>query len=155
MAKVPSGVNAAKVLRELAVRYRECWTYGVDGLVGATPEMLIQVEGRTAQARVLAGTLDRRDEHGEFVVAVPEHRFEDLGRSRTVGTDRELEDAVLAHGNPLALELPEVWEDLLRRRSRALAREMAADEQEHVQLIERMLESKPDRRVQWEGLYEV
>lgn len=33
------------------------------------------------------------------------------------------EDAVLAHGNPLALELPEVWEDLLRRRSRALARE--------------------------------
>lgn len=38
---------------------------------------------------------------------------------------------------------------------RALAREMAADEQEHVQLIERMLESTPDRRVHWEGLYEV
>ena len=64
VATVPEGVNAAEVLRQLAARYRECWTYGVDGLVGATPEMLIQVEGRTAQARVLAGTLDRRDAEG-------------------------------------------------------------------------------------------
>lgn len=37
---------------------------------------------------------------------------------------------------------------------RALAREMAADEQEHVQLIERMLESTPDSVVHWEDLYE-
>lgn len=37
---------------------------------------------------------------------------------------------------------------------RALAREMAAEEQEHVLLIERMLESTPDRRVHWEDLYE-
>ncbi|MCU1563381.1 MAG: isochorismate synthase, partial [Arthrobacter sp.] len=43
VATVPDGVNAAEILRELAVRYRECWTYGVDGLVGSTPEMLIQV----------------------------------------------------------------------------------------------------------------
>ena len=64
VATLPAGVNAAEVLRQLAARYRECWTYGVDGTVGATPEMLIQVEGRTAQARVLAGTLDRRDADG-------------------------------------------------------------------------------------------
>ena len=37
---------------------------------------------------------------------------------------------------------------------RALAREMAAEEQEHVLLIERMLESTLDRRVHWEDLYE-
>ena len=37
---------------------------------------------------------------------------------------------------------------------RALAREMAADEQEHVQLIERMLENTPDSTVHWEDLYE-
>ena len=36
VATVPTGVNAAQVLRELSARYRECWTYGVDGLVGAT-----------------------------------------------------------------------------------------------------------------------
>jgi rubrerythrin len=37
---------------------------------------------------------------------------------------------------------------------RALAREMAADEQEHVLLIERMLESTPDPVVHWQDLYE-
>lgn len=37
---------------------------------------------------------------------------------------------------------------------RALAREMAADEQEHVLLIERMLESTPGPVVPWENLYE-
>ena len=37
---------------------------------------------------------------------------------------------------------------------RALAREMAADEQEHVLLIERMLESARDGVVHWENLYE-
>jgi rubrerythrin len=36
---------------------------------------------------------------------------------------------------------------------RALAREMAAEEQEHVQLIERMLERTPDPVVRWEQLY--
>jgi rubrerythrin len=37
---------------------------------------------------------------------------------------------------------------------RALAHEMAADEQEHVQLIERMLERTPDDVVHWQDLYE-
>jgi len=36
---------------------------------------------------------------------------------------------------------------------RALAREMAAEEQEHVQLIERMLERTPDPVVRWEQFY--
>jgi len=36
---------------------------------------------------------------------------------------------------------------------RALAREMAAEEQEHVLLIERMLERTPDPAVRWEDLY--
>ena len=36
---------------------------------------------------------------------------------------------------------------------RALAREMAAEEQEHVLLVERMLESTPDPVVSWEDLY--
>ena len=49
----------AQVLRELAVRYADCWTYSVDGLIGSTPEMLVKVDGDTARARVLAGTLDR------------------------------------------------------------------------------------------------
>jgi len=31
------------------------------------------------------------------------------------------DDRVLAHANPLALEVPEIWDDLLRRRSRAIS----------------------------------
>ncbi|MFJ4167963.1 isochorismate synthase MenF [Paenarthrobacter sp. NPDC089714] len=120
VATLPSGVNAAEVLRQLAARYRECWTYGVDGLVGATPEMLIQVEGRTAQARVLAGTLDRRDaegidgspmEYAERVLAGSEkqrHEHEIAIDSLT----RQLapfSEAMNSHSEPFILELPNVW----------------------------------------------
>ncbi|MEO3942083.1 isochorismate synthase [Paenarthrobacter nicotinovorans] len=120
VATLPEGVNAAEVLRQLAARYRECWTYGVDGLVGATPEMLIQVEGRTAQARVLAGTLDRRDadgmdgspmEYAERVLAGSEkqrHEHEIAIDSLT----RQLapfSEAMNSHSEPFILELPNVW----------------------------------------------
>ncbi|MBT2534268.1 chorismate-binding protein [Arthrobacter sp. ISL-48] len=120
VATVPSGVNAAQVLRELSARYRECWTYGVDGLVGATPEMLIQVEGRTAQARVLAGTLDRRDAHGEAglpmdyaerVLAGSEkqrHEHEIAIQSLTSQL-APFSEAMNAHDEPFILELPNVW----------------------------------------------
>ena len=50
------------VVGALAERYPTCWTYSVDGLVGASPEMLIRREGGLATSRVLAGTIRR---HGE------------------------------------------------------------------------------------------
>jgi menaquinone-specific isochorismate synthase len=120
VATLPDGVNAAKVLRQLASRYRECWTYGVDGLVGATPEMLIQVEGRTAQARVLAGTLDRRDaegmdgspmEYAERVLAGSDkqrHEHEIAIQSLTTQL-APFSEAMNAHSEPFILELPNVW----------------------------------------------
>jgi menaquinone-specific isochorismate synthase len=120
VATLPDGVNAAKVLQQLASRYRECWTYGVDGLVGATPEMLIQVEGRTAQARVLAGTLDRRDaegldgspmEYAERVLAGSEkqrHEHEIAIQSLTTQL-APFSEAMNAHSEPFILELPNVW----------------------------------------------
>lgn len=43
----------------LSERYPSCWTYHVDGLVGASPEMLIRREGGLATSRVLAGTIRR------------------------------------------------------------------------------------------------
>ncbi len=120
VATVPTGVNAAQVLRELAGRYRECWTYGVDGLVGATPEMLIQVEGRTAQARVLAGTLDRRDAHGEDGLPM-DYATRVLAGSEKQRHEHEIaiqsltsqlapfSAALNAHDEPFILELPNVW----------------------------------------------
>ncbi len=120
VASLPDEVSAAVVLKELSARYRECWTYGVDGLVGATPEMLIQVEGRTAQARVLAGTLDRRDADGvdgpplefaERVLAGSEkqrHEHEIAIQSLTTQL-APFSEAMNAHSEPFILELPNVW----------------------------------------------
>lgn len=120
VATVPAGVNAANVLRELALRYRECWTYGVDGLVGATPEMLIQVAGRTAQARVLAGTLDRRDAvadggaplaYAERVLAGSEKQRHEhqIAIESLTSQLAPFSEAMNAHDEPFILELPNVW----------------------------------------------
>ena len=46
----------------LAERYPACWTYLVDGLVGASPEMLVRREGGLVSSRVLAGTIWRSGE---------------------------------------------------------------------------------------------
>lgn len=46
-------------LRQLARDYPGCWAFAVDGLLGATPEMLVRLEAGVATSRVLAGTLRR------------------------------------------------------------------------------------------------
>ncbi|WP_029136209.1 isochorismate synthase [Nakamurella lactea] len=49
-------VDERFLLDALAARYPSCWTYAIDGLIGATPEMLLQRNGSHIQSRVLAGT---------------------------------------------------------------------------------------------------
>lgn len=44
------------LLHGLAARYPSCWTFAVDGLVGATPELLLSRRGTEVASRVLAGT---------------------------------------------------------------------------------------------------
>ncbi len=44
------------LLSRLADRYPQCWTFAVDGLVGATPELLLRKQDRAVSSRVLAGT---------------------------------------------------------------------------------------------------
>ncbi|MBB5954760.1 menaquinone-specific isochorismate synthase [Saccharothrix tamanrassetensis] len=44
------------LLAGLARRYPECWVYAVDGLIGATPELLLRRSGPVVDSRVLAGT---------------------------------------------------------------------------------------------------
>ena len=45
------------LLGRLARRYPSCWSFAVDGLVGATPELLLRRSGATVSSRVLAGTV--------------------------------------------------------------------------------------------------
>lgn len=46
-------------LRRLAADYPECRTFSVDGLLGATPELLVSLQRGVATSRVLAGTIRR------------------------------------------------------------------------------------------------
>ncbi len=52
-------VDARILLQRLAARYPECYTFACDGMVGATPELLIRQAGRQVSALVLAGTAPR------------------------------------------------------------------------------------------------
>ena len=52
------------LLRNLAERYPGCWTFAVDGLVGSTPELLLERTGDRVSSRVLAGTIWPRDGYG-------------------------------------------------------------------------------------------
>ena len=52
-------LDPRRLLRRLADRFPDCWTFAVDGLLGATPELLLRRRGRQLSARVLAGTAPR------------------------------------------------------------------------------------------------
>jgi menaquinone-specific isochorismate synthase len=52
-------VDARVLLQRLAARYPDCYTFACDGLVGATPELLIRRAWRAVSALVLAGTTPR------------------------------------------------------------------------------------------------
>ncbi|MDR2379203.1 MAG: isochorismate synthase [Bifidobacteriaceae bacterium] len=52
-------IDPRPVLAFLAARYRDTWTFAVDGLIGATPELLIRSSRGLVTSRVLAGTIRR------------------------------------------------------------------------------------------------
>ncbi|RKT57867.1 isochorismate synthase [Saccharothrix australiensis] len=56
LAVADSPIDERFVLEGLARRYQGCWVYAVDGLVGATPELLLRRSGAVVDSRVLAGT---------------------------------------------------------------------------------------------------
>ncbi|MEO5665904.1 MAG: isochorismate synthase [Nocardioides sp.] len=52
-------VDVRWALGKLARDYSMCWTFNVDGIFGATPEMLVRRERGLVTSRVLAGTIRR------------------------------------------------------------------------------------------------
>lgn len=117
VAELGSPVATAQVLRELAVRYSDCWTYSVDGLIGSTPEMLIKVENSTARARVLAGTLDRSNapaddpDYAQRVLAGSEKQLHEhqIAIDSLTGQLEPFTSSMTSHSEPFVLELPNVW----------------------------------------------
>jgi menaquinone-specific isochorismate synthase len=52
-------LDPRRLLLRLAERFPDTWTFAVEGLLGATPELLLRRTGRHLDARVLAGTAPR------------------------------------------------------------------------------------------------
>jgi len=112
---VPGGFALMPALKVLRRRYRDAWTFAVDGFFGASPETLATVRGSAVAARVLAGTASRdpdpeRDAATrDALLGSAKNRFE-----HALAVDSlllTLGDRVsdLALGRPFALGLPNVW----------------------------------------------
>lgn len=54
-----SPLDPRRLTARLARRFPECFTFSVDGLVGATPELLVRRTGALVESRVLAGSAPR------------------------------------------------------------------------------------------------
>ena len=70
LADLDAPLDVRTPLRRLAERYPACWTFHVDGLFGATPEMLVRRERGLVTSRVLAGTIRRTgDDSSDLALA--------------------------------------------------------------------------------------
>ncbi len=59
VASAAEPIEARWLVHRLTATYPTTWTYLVNGMVGATPEMLVRRQGGLATSRVLAGTIRR------------------------------------------------------------------------------------------------
>jgi isochorismate synthases len=115
-AHLPLESDLRRALVEFALGYPECWTYAVDGLVGASPETLVRVHGGAVDARVLAGTASRgadaAADHAasETLASNPKDRGEhDYAVQSVLTALRPHTGALTVSGTPFALKLPNLW----------------------------------------------
>lgn len=97
-------LDTRHLLSRLTTAYDACWAFSVDGMVGATPELLVRSEKGLVASRVLAGTIRR--EHG-----------------RGEGTLQAGDDADLLHAAQLARSSKDLEEHEFAVRSVAAALE--------------------------------
>ncbi|MFT3969032.1 MAG: isochorismate synthase [Micropruina sp.] len=108
-------IDVRHLVGTLSEGYPSCWTFSVDGLVGASPEMLVRRERGLATSRVLAGTIRRSgSEETDLKLA------SSLARSSKNLAEHELAVASVAEAlaplcsgmnvpeSPYVLELPNV-----------------------------------------------
>ncbi|MET3961369.1 menaquinone-specific isochorismate synthase [Marmoricola sp. OAE513] len=102
-------------LRQLGRDYEMCWTFHVDGLFGATPELLVRRERGLVTSRVLAGTIRRTgdDERDLALAATLARSSKDLEEHEYAV--RSVADALAPHctsmnvpESPFVLHLPNV-----------------------------------------------
>lgn len=103
-------------LKQLAHTYPTCWVYSVDGMFGASPELLVRVSHSQVSARVLAGTAARGTDPGvdqaiaaalaESSKNTTEHAF---AVDSLVAALTPFCSHVDADPTPFSLALPNLW----------------------------------------------
>ena len=116
VAKLPAAFDVRSVLQKLGAQYPTCWVYSVDGMFGASPELLVRVSHAQVSARVLAGTAGRGTDPGvDQAIAVAlaasskntaEHAF---AVDSLVKSLEPFCTQVDADPTPFSLALPNVW----------------------------------------------
>jgi menaquinone-specific isochorismate synthase len=105
--------DARHLLAGLAQRYPACWSYSVDGLVGATPELLVRRRAGAVWSRVLAGTIwpgpTAEADLGDALLGSVKDRHEHrLAVQSLVDSLRPLCASLTAPDEPVPLVLPNV-----------------------------------------------
>ena len=116
VSKVTSNFDNRNALKKLAANYPTCWTYSVDGLFGASPELLVRVSHKQVSARVLAGTAGRGTDPGiDQAISnalqtssknIAEHKF---AVASMVEELKKFCTKVDADETPFSLSLPNLW----------------------------------------------
>ena len=93
------------LLRELKERYPSTWVYAVEGLIGATPEMLASFRGGRFKSRVLAGTSEPGE--GESLLSSAKNRTEHhLAVESVARALAPLAEVMTVPAEPSLLDLP-------------------------------------------------
>lgn len=115
IAETSEPIDLGGLISRLSHQYERCWSYHVDGLIGATPEMLVRRERGLATSRILAGTIRRTgsDEQDLALAAALSQSSKDL--SEHDFAVRSVADALAPYcsgmhvpDSPYVLELPNV-----------------------------------------------
>lgn len=116
VAKVSEHFDVRNALRKFSASYPTCWTYSVDGLFGASPELLVRVAHKQVSARVLAGTAGRGTDPGiDQAISnalqtssknIAEHKF---AVASMVEELKKFCTKVDADETPFSLQLPNLW----------------------------------------------
>jgi menaquinone-specific isochorismate synthase len=108
-------LDVRSLARRLAERFDDCWTFICDGLVGATPELLVRRTHDAALSMVLAGSAPRgatpaEDErHGVALLASAKDRVEhDVAVASVLDRLREVAAGITADEQPWLLRLANV-----------------------------------------------
>jgi len=116
VARTPDRIDLRWPLQRLSRAYLPCWTFCVDGLFGATPELLLRSDHGLVTSRVLAGTIGRTGDRAADAVALAAtlaHSSKDLSEHR-LAVDSAADvlamacESINVPDEPFVLHLPNV-----------------------------------------------